>query len=593
MVKLIDVTYPDGSLSNLSKMYKELLFALFIMAVVLVFQPNKASAATINVDAGNAAINSGDSVCNLEEAADNINNGTNTYADCTATGAYGTNDTIILPAGTIGGSGGVGLYKSTKVLGQGRDESILDNISLTMSGSGLPLPDFTLQDFKTNSTIYVSDANKVTIKNIEMTTDFGVGSGVGIAIRNMNNATISDSYIHDADIHHDAAIGLEISPGSGLGSGFTGTYNINDVTISNVNGLGIFTGLEYDGGTLNVSISNTTIDKVDWAAIGNSVFQGELNITSTNNTIGEVLYEAGSGSGSGLDIHYGILDIVNDDGTASINHTFQNNIFASGDGNDVSNYQQLSGSGLLPVPGNNSPYISVTSLGGNVSSDASFASKLTNAKDKNNVTNLASFLGILSSNGGSVPTLALKSGSPAIDAGTVAGSVTTDARGLARPQGGAYDAGAYELPSAFTINPDSDTIGLNGVPVISSLPTFSGSAIPGSTVVVEVHSDVVTCSATATSNGSWSCTLPSSLPAGTHTVNILITYPDGSTTELGPYQVLVAADEATTITSDNLANTGVNAKVTTLIAGILALSSGATSLIRRKLKYKLKTGYKD
>ncbi len=592
MVKLIDVTYPDGSLSNLSKMYKELLFALFIMAVVLVFQPNKASAATINVDAGNAAINSGDSVCNLEEAAENINNSANTFTDCTATGAYGTNDTINLPSGTInGGSGsgiGISFSKATKVLGQGRDESILDNVGLNIWGSGFPGTDFTLQDFKTNSQISASSANKVTIQNIEITEDFGVGSGVGIVIRNIINATISDSYIHDADIYYDAALSLE-----GCGSGFTGTYNINNTTISNVEGMGIFTTLGSDGGILNVNISNTTIDKVSNVAIANLAEEGDLNITYTNNTIGEVLSESGSGSGSGLDIHYGILDVINDDGTASINHTFQNNIFASGDGNDVSNYQQLSGSGLLPVPGNNSPYISVTSLGGNVSSDASFASKLTNTKDKNNVTNLASFLGVLSSNGGSVPTLALKSGSPAIDAGTVAGSVTTDARGLARPQGGAYDAGAYELPSAFTINPDSDTIGLTGVPVISSTPTFSGSAIPGSTVVVEVHSDVVTCSATATSNGSWSCTLPSSLPAGTHTVNILITYPDGSTTELGPYQVLVAADEATTITSDNLANTGANTKLTTLIAGILALSSGATTLIRRKLKYKLKTGYKD
>lgn len=592
MVKLIDVTYPDGSLSNLSKMYKELLFALFIMAVVLVFQPNKASAATINVDAGNAAINSGDSVCNLEEAAENINNSANTFTDCTATGAYGTNDTINLPSGTInGGSGsgiGISFSKATKVLGQGRDESILDNVGLNIWGSGFPGTDFTLQDFKTNSQISASSANKVTIQNIEITEDFGVGSGVGIVIRNIINATISDSYIHDADIYYDAALSLE-----GCGSGFTGTYNINNTTISNVEGMGIFTTLGSDGGILNVNISNTTIDKVSNVAIANLAEEGDLNITYTNNTIGEVLSESGSGSGSGLDIHYGILDVINDDGTASINHTFQNNIFASGDGNDVTNYQQMSGSGLLPVPGNNSPYISVTSLGGNVSSDASFASKLTNTKDKNNVTNLASFLGVLSSNGGSVPTLALKSGSPAIDAGTVAGSVTTDARGLARPQGGAYDAGAYELPSAFTINPDSDTIGLTGVPVISSTPTFSGSAIPGSTVVVEVHSDVVTCSATATSNGSWSCTLPSSLPAGTHTVNILITYPDGSTTELGPYQVLVAADEATTITSDNLANTGANTKLTTLIAGILALSSGATTLIRRKLKYKLKTGYKD
>lgn len=48
-------------------------------------------------------------------------------------------------------------------------------------------------------------------------------------------------------------------------------------------------------------------------------------------------------------------------------------------------------------------------------------------------------------NGGSVPTIALLAGSPAIDAGDNSACPSSDARGVARPQGGACDIGAYEF----------------------------------------------------------------------------------------------------------------------------------------------------
>src|SRR5205823_1158570 len=57
-------------------------------------------------------------------------------------------------------------------------------------------------------------------------------------------------------------------------------------------------------------------------------------------------------------------------------------------------------------------------------------------------------LGPLGDNGGPVLTEALLAGSPAIDAGSPGGGnscVTTDARGIARPQGPRCDIGAFEL----------------------------------------------------------------------------------------------------------------------------------------------------
>jgi hypothetical protein len=132
----------------------------------------------------------------------------------------------------------------------------------------------------------------------------------------------------------------------------------------------------------------------------------------------------------------------------------------------------LLGSGSGFGSGSNGSF-TTTSNGGNVSSDTSFASYLTNPSDKHNETSLASFLGVLTDNGGSAPTLALTEGSPAIDAGTSVGGMTTDQRGATRPQGNAFDAGAYE--SAFSV----------------AMPTLTyPDPVKGSTVTLVLPGDV-------------------------------------------------------------------------------------------------------
>ena len=52
--------------------------------------------------------------------------------------------------------------------------------------------------------------------------------------------------------------------------------------------------------------------------------------------------------------------------------------------------------------------------------------------------------GPLANYGGPTATMALLPGSPAIDAGISVAGVTTDQRGIARPQGSAPDIGAFE-----------------------------------------------------------------------------------------------------------------------------------------------------
>jgi hypothetical protein len=76
------------------------------------------------------------------------------------------------------------------------------------------------------------------------------------------------------------------------------------------------------------------------------------------------------------------------------------------------------------------------------------------ATDKINTDPL---LGPLQNNGGPTSTHAITTSSPAFNAGTAAGAPTTDQRGVARPQLGLFDIGAFELqilaPTVTAINP--------------------------------------------------------------------------------------------------------------------------------------------
>jgi hypothetical protein len=98
------------------------------------------------------------------------------------------------------------------------------------------------------------------------------------------------------------------------------------------------------------------------------------------------------------------------------------------------------------------------SHGYNLSDDSS-CTFLTATGDQRDVTNAASYLGSPMNNGGPTQTFALLTGSTAIDAiplsacTDVSGNlVTTDQRGISRPQGSRCDIGAYELTRVPTSN---------------------------------------------------------------------------------------------------------------------------------------------
>jgi hypothetical protein len=122
-----------------------------------------------------------------------------------------------------------------------------------------------------------------------------------------------------------------------------------------------------------------------------------------------------------------------------------------------------------------------TSLGHNL-----FTDKPTVSLDPTDLTNTDPLLGTLADNGGPTSTMALLPGSPAIDAGAAVAGVTTDQRGISRPQGAAPDIGAFE---SNTPVPTRATLSVLGSPamgqpltLVSTVVATPGNAQPSGVV---------------------------------------------------------------------------------------------------------------
>lgn len=118
--------------------------------------------------------------------------------------------------------------------------------------------------------------------------------------------------------------------------------------------------------------------------------------------------------------------------------------------------------------------------------------------------------------------------------------------------------------------------------VIRRSPTFSGTAAPYSIVVVTVHSDPVTCTTKADEFGRWTCTLADSIPAGNHTVNVTVTAPDGTVTELGPYDVVVEETEQTQLSGNISPESSVPIVGISIVTGVVIIGSIIGLVVRAR-----------
>jgi hypothetical protein len=355
-----------------------------------------------------------DGQCSLIEAIDNANADAQTHADCPAgSGA----DVISLPANSA--------ITLTSV-----NNSIINGLpqitsAITIEGNGATIRrDGSAPNFRI---FEVTGHGNLTLNN---TTVSGGNSSnfIGGGIFNegtltLNNSTVSgNNSSRGGGIANRGSATLNNSTVSGNGYGFgAGIYNrfmitLNNSTISGNNG----TGLTND---FTMTLNNSTVSGNTNNGIWNSPYFATLNLVRS----------VVSGN-AGLEIvndyysYYGYTGIVNSNNFNVIGH----------DGNAGTVNFTPSGSDIVP----SQP--------------------------------LSAILAPLADNGGPTLTHALVAGSPAVDAAPT--GPAADQRGVSRPQGSAFDIGAFELEQQALFNFSGFFQPVDNLPTLNTVN--AGKAIP-------------------------------------------------------------------------------------------------------------------
>jgi hypothetical protein len=282
--------------------------------------------------------------------------------------------------------------------------------------------------------------NNVLMTNIDFS-DNSASRGGAVSLNGSQLATLLDSTftnnsgynsgggiyaigVGELRIKRVTMTGNQASLGSGGGVyeeiGQDGIFNVSDSIFSSNHasyGGGIYLTEEYNAYNTQLDISHSEISLNTAEISGGGIYVNSNNVTLNNITIsgndaaGTELYIGGSGGGGllqALESQLYTLELVH--------VTIANNTVASNTGSNISNYRGVLNirNSLIanPMAGVTNCEGSVTSLGYNLSSDDSC--NLNNGGDKININPL---LGSLVDNGGFTRTLALSSGSSAIDSG--------------------------------------------------------------------------------------------------------------------------------------------------------------------------------
>ncbi|GAB4278231.1 MAG: Ig-like domain-containing protein [Candidatus Promineifilaceae bacterium] len=345
---------------------------------------------------------------NAATGSDSNNCQSATTACKTIAGAIGkaaNGDTIRIAAGTYAENT---LYvdKSLTFIGAGADQTIID-------GGG------------SNTALRISSGSSLQVSLSGMTIQNGSGNPGGIY--NAESLTISDSVIRNNSSSTDL--------GGGILNDSTGVLTVTNSSLygnsAYRSGSGIFNG----GGQVR-------LEKV--AVYGNYYLSTAGDSVLHNQNNGSLTLEN--------------VTVSNNTGTAVTNAggtvTALNVTIASNSGPGTENYDVFNIKNSILAnnnPGNSGQNCTnpLTSQGYNMEDGDNCA--LNGTGDKVNTNPV---LGALRDNGGGLPTRALMTGSPAIDAGTNSGCPATDQRGTARPKDGdgnstaACDMGAYEYDPA-------------------------------------------------------------------------------------------------------------------------------------------------
>ena len=295
----------------------------------------------------------------------------------------------------------------------------------------------------------------------------------GVTIQNGNANNGGGILNHGTlTLTNSALSGNNANNGGGIYNG-AGTLTVANSTLSGNSAAVYGGGISNDTGTL--TLTNSTLS-------GNSAFRGggiwNTNSSTLNVTDSSLSGNSGSQLGGGIwNTNGSTLNVTNStfSGNATVygggiynggsvltvsNSTLSGNSATSGGGGIVSDTGAVLVKNTIvannPTGGNCflSAGSTINSQGHNLSDDGTCAPFFNQTGDMNN-TPAGLDPGGLKNNGGPTQTIALLPTSPAVDAipvspvnycTDVAGSpVTTDQRGVTRPQGPACDIGAFEL----------------------------------------------------------------------------------------------------------------------------------------------------
>jgi predicted outer membrane repeat protein len=324
-------------------------------------------------------------------------------------------------------------------------ENLTIGLSLTVIGSGAST---TIIDGRGVGTVVTSPSTSANVKLSNVTIRNGVALSGG-GIYNSGELTINNSILSRNSANGDPALGGGIYNNSGRvtinNSIFSGNTASNGLCNS-LQRLCAGGGIYNQFGTL--AINNSTLNGNSSANGGGILGEGGA-LTITNSTFSG--NSATKFSGGAIE-----MGVFNSRGTLTIsNSTLSGNVVGGGTGGAIASSSgtvTLQNSIVANTPSGTNCLGTMTSKGHNLSSDGSC-----NFNGPGDLNNTDPMLGPLQSNGGPTQTMALPSGSPAIDAGNPNGCtdargrlLKTDQRGMPRPDKentGGCDMGAYERQS--------------------------------------------------------------------------------------------------------------------------------------------------
>lgn len=307
--------------------------------------------------------------------------------------------------------------------------------------------------------------NNITYRNnhmFGMSTHYGsVGTGIHISFGGSNN-TFEYNLIEGP--HNAGSVMMMNCANNETGSRFR--YN---VITGNTVETGLIIGADGSGATATVSfdIYGNLIAGSTYAGIwlwSRALYSGNINIYNNtlydNNRVGTVSWLSGG-------------QILVDADSDAVNLNVRNNLLVSRANNTSGLYIQSGYTGSVlhdhnlywHTSGSTAPAIFDRGTAYTVANALSFEPTARNT-DALLINGLLLPTSISSTNGAAPDGLSLQAGSPAIDTGaTLLGPFAIDIDGIIRPQGSAWDIGAYEIAGAPPPPPPPAPTGLTATPI--------------------------------------------------------------------------------------------------------------------------------